>query len=121
MTELVDKTFERILDKGFDPHSAPFPYKVVVMLTTAQGIIDNGGFEYFFESPFDGTPDMDDFPRVYEAVGALGSADTVREALRRNLRGDSDFEDLNNRMWATSEDSFDLLDQYICNNEQEFV
>ena len=84
-----------------------------MLLHAAQGIIDNGGFEYFFESPFEGNPDMEDFPRVFEAVGAASSAKAVREALGRSRSVHPIYEDLNQVLWKESEQNYALLEQYI--------
>ena len=82
---LITATMQRICAHGFNPNHAPWEHKVCVMLHAAQGIIDNGGFEYFFEAPFEGHPAPDDFPNVFEAVGAHTSAAALRasEPLRR--------------------------------------
>lgn len=83
------------------------------MLLTAQGMIDNGGFEYFFENDFEGDPDMNDFPLVYAAVGAMASAAAVKEALVRAVDGPSSYDDLNELLWKESEHNYGLLEAYI--------
>ena len=91
------------------------------MLHAAQGIIDNGGLEYFFESPFEGDPDMEDFPRVFEAVGAVSSAAALREALDRAKSNSPVYDDLNKLLWDESETNYALLSDYIKTHESSYA
>jgi hypothetical protein len=111
--DLITSTMQRVTSKGFNPREASWDHKVCVMLHAAQGIIDNGGFEYFFERPFDGDPLMEDFPKVFEAVGANSSANAVREAIRRSQSPAPKYDDLNNILWRDSENNHELLSMYI--------
>jgi len=113
MTDLIDATVDRIVKNGFDPIQSPFAHKVAVMLTTAQGIIDNGGFEYFFGVPFNIEPDMEDFIKAYEAVGALGSAKAFEEAISRSKTTEPKYEDLNQVLWRESANNYKQLEVYI--------
>lgn len=92
-----------------------------MLLHAAQGIIDNGGFEYFFESPFEGNPDMEDFPRVFDAIGATASAAAVQEALTRASRPDAGYDDLNQVLWRESERNYALLEKYIKAHEGSYA
>jgi len=110
---LITETMQRICARGFDPNRAPWEHKVCVMLHAAQGIIDNGGFEYFFEAPFEGRPVPDDFPSVFEAVGAHTSAAALREAFKRAGLLHASFHDLNSILWRESRRNYELLGAYI--------
>ena len=110
---LVTETILRICAHGFNPNRAPWEHKVCVMLHAAQGIIDNGGFEYFFEAPFEGHPMPDDFPNVFEAVGAHTSAAALREAFKRSGSPHASFDDLNSILWRESRRNYELLGSYI--------
>lgn len=121
MTSLITETANRIIAGGFDPRRSPWEHRVCVMLITAQGIIDNGGFEYFFENEFEGDTDMSDFPRVYEAIGAESSAAAVKEALVRAANGSSSFDDLNEVMWKDSERNYGLLEAFISAHPANYV
>lgn len=111
----------RVTSRGFDPHTASWEHKVCVLLHAAQGIIDNGGFKYLFESPFEGNPEMKDFPRVFEAVGAISSAEAVRAALARSVDPHTNYEDLNRVLWRESEQNYALLEQYIRAHESSYA
>ena len=111
--DLNTETMLRVTAQGFDPRVGPWDHKVCVMLHAAQGIIDNGGFEYFFESAFDGDPLMEDFSAVFEAVGASSSAAAIRDALLRQKSPSPTYDDLNSILWRDSESNYDLLSKYI--------
>ena len=113
MADLIDVTVDRIVKNGFDPIHSPFAHKVAVMLTTAQGIIDNGGFEYFFGVPFNMESNIEDFVTVYETVGAIESAKAFREALSRSQIPNPTYEDLNQILWTESENNYQHLEAYI--------
>jgi len=67
--------------QDFDIDSIPEVEKNVVAVITAQTIIDNRGFKYFFESDFSSTPDYQLFVDAYRAIGAEESAQGITQAL----------------------------------------
>jgi len=91
------------------------------MLHAAQGIIDNGGFEYFFEAPFEGHPELDDFPKVFEAVGAHSSAAALREAINRSATPQATYDDLNSILWRESKRNYELLSGYIITHASSYA
>jgi len=119
--DLVTHTIQRITSGGFDPYNAPWDHKVCVMLHAAQGIIDNGGFEYFFEAPFDGRPILEEFPRAFEAVGAQSSAAALREAIKRAGSPPASFSDLNSLLWRESKHNYELLGRYITEHASSYA
>ena len=121
VVDLVTHTMRRITAGGFDPHTAPWEHRVCVMLHAAQGIIDNGGFEYFFEAPFEGHPALDDFPEAFEAVGAQSSAAALREALKRASSPPASFSDLNSVLWRESKLNYQLLGRYITEHASSYA
>ena len=48
----------------------PEPMRTVVVVSAAQGIIDNGGLEYFFESDFPQNPPYSLFVEAFRRIGA---------------------------------------------------
>lgn len=48
----------------------PIPLLTLVLVCSAQGIIDNGGFKYFFESDFPNHPPYSSFSDAYQRIGA---------------------------------------------------
>ena len=64
-----------------DPDNLPSPVRTVVLVHAAQGLIDNGGLQYFFESDFPGQPPYSVFVEAYRAIGANGEADALADAV----------------------------------------
>jgi hypothetical protein len=121
MSDLINATVDRLVQRGFDPVHAPFAHKVAVMLVTAQGLIDNGGFEYLFGNRFRQEPRMEDFIAVYEAVGAPKSAQAFREALASWKSGKASYAAFDAVLWSSSESNYEKLEAYIASHEQEYV
>ena len=64
-----------------DPDKLPPPVRTVVLVHAAQGIIENGGLQYFFESDFPGQPPYSVFVDAYRAIGALEEAKALADAV----------------------------------------
>ena len=60
----------------------PLPVLTVAVVQTAQGIIDNGGLEYFYESDFDGTPPYSFFIETFRRIGAEPAAERMEASSR---------------------------------------
>lgn len=58
------------------------PVQTVAVIQTAQGIIDNGGFEYFYESDFDGSPPYSFFVEAFRRIGAEAAANRIEASAR---------------------------------------
>jgi hypothetical protein len=106
------------------------------MVHAAQGIIDNGGLQYFFENDWDGQPNYSDFVDAYAAIGASTEAQAIESAvllfpfadphkfqnLRREFlerfqdggghRADSPFEPFSDQICG-SERVWQLLEKYV--------
>jgi len=67
--------------EDFDISEMPDEHRHVVAAVTAQAIIDNGGFRYFFSSHFKGRPDYQMIVEAYSKIGAKESADAINQAL----------------------------------------
>lgn len=114
------------------------PVQTVAVVATAQGIIDNGGFRYFFGGDFPNNPSYSIFIDGYKRIGATHIADQLEKAInlfpfqtphkyenwRKNyiesISEDHEFykiEDLicgNQSVW-------DLLDKYIEKHNKYFT
>lgn len=55
----------------------PEPVQTVVVIDSAQGIIDNGGLEYFYESDFPGCPPYSFFVETFRRIGAESVASCI--------------------------------------------
>ena len=79
---LLMQVIEAITNReDFDISQIPQAHRNVVAAVTAQAIIDNGGFRYFFESNFNGHPDYQMFVDAYNNIGAKEAADAINQAL----------------------------------------
>jgi hypothetical protein len=79
---LLMQVLETINQKAdFDISQIPDEHRHVVAAVTAQAIIDNGGFRYFFTSHFKGRPDYQMIVEAYSKIGAKESADAINQAL----------------------------------------
>jgi hypothetical protein len=127
--------FERVgdLDK------LPRPVRTVVIVQTAQGLIDNGGIQYFFESGFPNQPPYDIFVDAYREIGAVAEADALAAAIRlfpfaephKNPAARDEFlqhlhENDSSPLWdfdgklCGSEEVWRLLASYVGRNPQSF-
>jgi len=57
------------------------PFKTIATVYSAQGIIDNGGLEYFFESDFPDNPSYQLFIDAYTEIGAVEEAKCIQQSL----------------------------------------
>lgn len=73
--------FDRLEAVGGDPRKLPHPLRVVTIVYSAQGIIDNGGLQYFFEADFPGKPPYTVFVEAYEAIGLHDAAALLAQAV----------------------------------------
>ena len=58
----------------------PRPRRVFAMIYSAQGTIDNGGFQYFFEADWPERPPYSTFSDSYRAIGATDVANWLDQA-----------------------------------------
>jgi hypothetical protein len=74
---LLDRAFRvaQVAYKGAGAlEKLPTPLRTVLMIFAAQGIIDNGGLQYFFENDFPGQPPYSTFVDAYREIGAKDEA-----------------------------------------------
>jgi hypothetical protein len=68
---------------GGDPTKLNIPLQTVAILYTVQAIIDNGSFQYLFESDFPVNVPYSVFVEAYRRIGALEAADRLEKAVSR--------------------------------------
>jgi hypothetical protein len=76
-----DKVFAALNQVGGDPRALPVPAQTVAVIYSAQGIVDNGGFRYFFEADWPGNPPYSMFSQAYQRIGALAAAERFEKAI----------------------------------------
>jgi hypothetical protein len=72
--------FQRLEQCGGDLSKLALVDQTIVVVTSAQGVIDNGGFEYFFENDWPGRPQYRVFSDAYRRIGAPEAAASLDEA-----------------------------------------
>ena len=115
--DIIDCIFKKIIANGFDVNTSPLTHKVVILVYSAQGIIDNGGFEYFFENPFEGNPDYQCFVKSFFQIGAIECSEAIKKAIKLNaLEENSKFTELDHILYENSEENYNKLRAYVENN-----
>jgi hypothetical protein len=81
LDKVSDIAFAELDKVGGNIEELPVQYRTIVIVCSAQGVIDNGGLEYFFESDFPGNPLYKLFIDAYREIGATGAAYTIEKSL----------------------------------------
>ena len=74
--------YECVNEAHGDVSRLALPIQTVAVIDTAQGIIDNGGLEYFYESDFPGTPPCSFLIEAYRRIGAEAAASCLETSVR---------------------------------------
>lgn len=77
----ADYSFSELKRVGGDPAKLLIPLQTVAVIYSTQGIIDNGGFEYFFGQDFDFNPPYSLFSDAYRRIGSVEAADCIDKAV----------------------------------------
>ena len=79
--DLLDKAlnfaFARLDEAGNSPSKSLLPFQTLVVVYSAQGIIDNGGLEYFYENDWPAHPPYSFFAPAYRRIGAIEAAECI--------------------------------------------
>ena len=78
---LSSEAFERLAQNDSDPLRLEEPWKTIILIYSAQGIIDNGGFVYFFENDWPHFTPYDEFADAYDRIGLNCAAESIRTAV----------------------------------------
>jgi hypothetical protein len=81
---LCNEACKRIVNKYPDtvtPSELSGEERVVVVVWTVRGIVENGGFRYLFESALPGDPKFEHTLAAFETLGCSGALLALRRAL----------------------------------------
>ena len=67
---------------SWTPYRLPEPLLTAWAVEQAQGVIDNGGFQYFFENDWPDNPEYAVFIDAFRRIGAVEAADCIQDAVR---------------------------------------
>ncbi|WP_288379714.1 DUF4375 domain-containing protein [uncultured Massilia sp.] len=137
---MIQSFFDKAIDysqtflREFDGNAArlPEPMRTVVIVTAAQGIIDNGGLEYFFGNDFPHNPPYSMFVEAFRQIGADTVAACIEDAADMFPFPDPHLHEAQRRLWMDSirdneTHDFALLSNKACGDEvpyeklEEFV
>ena len=81
LEKAADIAFRRLETVGRQTNHLPVEVRTLILIYTAQGIIDNGGLQYFFESNFEDAQPYEAFSDAYRVIGATTAADCLDKAI----------------------------------------
>lgn len=136
---LVNDLFKEIAlrcDSDDDYTRLSQPEQVVLLVWNASGIIDNGGFQYFYEL----TSNMTDVAWAYEELGYVEAAAACRQSMdlfphsippqghdkrnrlleRRQQVSEAMWEPLNKVLWGVTDQLPARLARYVRSNREAF-
>jgi hypothetical protein len=74
--------FKKLEDAGGRFENLDEPFRTIAVVYSAQGIIDNGGLIYFFESDWQYNPPYSLFADAYRRIGRIEAADAIENAAK---------------------------------------
>lgn len=104
---------------GGDITALPVPLQTLLLVESAQGIIDNGGLAYFYEADFPNNPPYSDFVDAYRRIGAETAAWCIEASSLMFPFADPHFFAPLRELWleklrADQAQEFSRLNQRIC-------
>jgi hypothetical protein len=102
------------------------PLQTVLVVEAAQGIIDNGGLEYFYEADFPENPPYLMFVDAYRRIGAVAGAMCIEASARMFPFSNPHLYESKRRAWiegVKNDESheFVALSRKICGDESVFA
>lgn len=121
-----DFTYAQLKLYGGDITRLPIPVQTVAVINSAQGVIDNGGLEYFYESDFDGTPEYSFFVEIYRRIGAESAASCIEESAAMFPFAQPNLDEFKRQQWLdlvkeNENHAFVKLSRKICGDQSVFV
>ena len=77
-----DYAIDRLQAAGGDVFALPVPLQTLLLIESAQGIIDTGGLEFFYEADFPNNPPYALFVEAYRRIGADAAASCIEATAR---------------------------------------
>ena len=91
------------------------PFRTIIAIYSVQGILDNGGFEYLFESKFNDVMPIEIFQQSYKNI----QADSMEKLLSKAYEKRSDSRELSildDEMFKLSDDIWKRLEEFATKN-----
>jgi hypothetical protein len=77
----ADYSFKLLEHFDRDVSKLDVPQQTLITLHSVQGVVDNGGFQYLFESDFPANPPYSKFVEAYRRIGAGHAAECLEKAV----------------------------------------
>lgn len=74
-----DYAIARLHEASGDVLALPTGLQTLLLVESAQGMIDSGGLEYFYEADFPNNPPYSVFVEAYRRIGAESAASCIEE------------------------------------------
>jgi hypothetical protein len=82
-SRLAEAAYQALAAAGGDPRQLSEPFRTVVLVDTAKGIIDNGRIKFFFGADFPFNPEYSVFSSAFRNIGLTEAADDIDRAVAR--------------------------------------
>ena len=117
---------KRLEAQGGDLAKLSEPLRTVLIVEAAQGIIDNGGLEYFYEADFPNNPPYSVFVEAYRRIGAMAGAMCIEASARMFPFAEPHLHESKRSAWIDSvkndkSHEFVVLSWKICGDETVFA
>lgn len=77
LDRVIAYAIARVVEASGDVSQLPLAVQTVAVVQAAQGIIDNGGLEYFYENDFLDNPPYSFFVEIFRRIGAEAAAQRI--------------------------------------------
>lgn len=77
----TDDVYSRSEDREWDPLSLPFPLRIIALVDSTLGTVNNGSLTYFFENDWPNQPPYSVFIEAFRTIGALETANCLEDAV----------------------------------------
>ena len=87
MSEIISEAFikaealAKAIETENDIHLLPKPVRTFLLVYSAQGVIDNGGYAYFFGSDWPDKPPYEYFYEAYNEIGCTHQAEDIQRVI----------------------------------------
>ncbi|TWU05339.1 DMP19 family protein [Allorhodopirellula heiligendammensis] len=82
LAQQLDAARQKLKAVGNDVGQLLEPYRTLILVESAQGVIDNGGLIYFFEMDWPGCPPYRIFSDAYRRIGLDEAAEDIDNAAK---------------------------------------
>lgn len=79
--QVANLVYDLLRSADGDISSLPEPVRVFMTVNGAQGVIDNGGYKYFFGADWPDNPPYEVFASAYETIGCISQAQDFRRVI----------------------------------------